>query len=158
MEAKELRLGNLVTDEWFESFKTIITVESIDAAGINLMIEDDGNWSELAQHTIVPEYKFDQLHGIPLTEEWLLKLGFKPIPHMTVMNSFTLDIGRDRVISIGCVGTPNEMIFLIEDYSKRVPSQDICVLRNFDYDDRTYVHTLQNIVFAITGKDLIYNA
>lgn len=145
MKESELRIGNLVNGNdtvvainW--DYKTGHSVEIMDFIGGTMNVT------------------IDRINPIPLTEEWLLKLGFEPIPHMTVMNPFTLDIGRDRVISIGCVGTPNEMIFLIEDYSKRAPSQDICVLRNFDYDGRTYVHTLQNIVHSLTGKELVYNA
>ena len=40
---RDLCIGNLVTDEFYDSFKTIITVNSIDERGINLEIEDDGN-------------------------------------------------------------------------------------------------------------------
>lgn len=73
IQSQELRIGNLVTDEYYDSFKTIIEVESVNDKGINLEIEDDGNWSEIAQRWIEPYYRFDQLRGIPLTEEWLLK-------------------------------------------------------------------------------------
>lgn len=71
LTAGELRIGNLVCDQWYDSFKTIITVESINDKGINLELEDDGNWSELAQHWIAPEIKFEELRGIPITSEWL---------------------------------------------------------------------------------------
>lgn len=77
VEVNELRIGNLVTDEFYHSFNTLIIVESINDKGINLSIEDDGNWSELAQHFIVPEYVFTELFGVPIDENWLLKLGFK---------------------------------------------------------------------------------
>ena len=46
MDVKELRIGNLVTDEYYEHFNTLITVESISEKGINLRIEDDGNYPE----------------------------------------------------------------------------------------------------------------
>ncbi len=37
----DIRIGNLVTDEFYENFKTIIKVDFIDSRGINLEIEDD---------------------------------------------------------------------------------------------------------------------
>lgn len=75
IEAKELRFGNVVTDEFYESFKTIITVESINEKGINLNIEDDGNYPELSQRWIEPDNRFDTLFGIPLTDEWIVNFG-----------------------------------------------------------------------------------
>ena len=41
---RDLCIGNLVTDEFYDSFKTIIKVNSIDERGINLEVEDDGNY------------------------------------------------------------------------------------------------------------------
>lgn len=90
--------------------------------------------------------------GEPLTEEWLIKLGFESNSHFTVMNSKFLNLGRNRQISIGCAGTPNEMIFLQEIEHKKV--NDLICVRNFDYDGRTYVHQLQNIYHSLTGQEL----
>jgi hypothetical protein len=75
MRAIELKIGNYVTDGYYDSFKTIFEVESISEKGINLSIKDDGRWGEIADRWIEPEYEFDLLFGIPLTEEWLLKFG-----------------------------------------------------------------------------------
>lgn len=72
---KELRPGNLITDKYWDSFHTIITVESIDHQGINLEILDDGRYPEFQQHWIEPYYHFDQLHPIPITEDLLIKLN-----------------------------------------------------------------------------------
>ena len=47
-------LSPLLTDEFYDSFKTIITVNSIDERGINLEIKDDGNYPECAQTWIEP--------------------------------------------------------------------------------------------------------
>lgn len=72
---RDLCIGNLVTDEFYDSFKTIIKVDSIDERGINLEIEDDGGYPECAQTWIEPYYRLDTLRPIPISEELLLKLG-----------------------------------------------------------------------------------
>lgn len=82
---RDLCLGNLVTDEFYDSFKTIIKIESIDERGIDLYIEDDGNYPECAHNWIEPMKRFDDLRAIPISEELLLKLGaikldFKEFP------------------------------------------------------------------------------
>ena len=82
---RDLCIGNLVTDEFYDSFKTIITVDSIDVHGINLEIQDDGNYPECAQRWIEPYYRLDTLRAIPISNELLLKLGaikleFKDFP------------------------------------------------------------------------------
>ena len=75
---RDLCIGNLVTDEFYNSFKTIIKVDSIDERGINLEIEDDGNYPECSQRWIEPYYRLDTLRAIPISEELLLKLSFAP--------------------------------------------------------------------------------
>lgn len=71
----ELRIGNLLTTEWYDSYLDMMLVESINYKGINLDVQDDGNYQELAAHFIEPEYEFRKLYPIPITEELLLKLG-----------------------------------------------------------------------------------
>ena len=90
IESKELRIGNLVTDEFYDSFKTIIEVDSISDRGINLFIEDDGNYPECAGTWIEPEKRFDTIFGIPLTEEWLLKFGFEKKKTVGMIMNITL--------------------------------------------------------------------
>lgn len=129
MKAQDLRVGNLVTDEWYDSFKTIITVDSINKKGIDLFIEDDGNYPECAKTWIEPEYRFDQLRGIQLTEEWINKTGFsvtefKEICGLTIKNR-------------------GGKFFLCSDYISR--EFEIMV---------EYVHRLQNLFFEITDEEL----
>lgn len=65
---------------------------------------------------------------IPLTEEWLLKLGFK------CQDSF----GRSWSIGKIPVWFENRTISL----------------RHYDYYEIKYVHSLQNLIHAITGEEL----
>src|SRR6478672_4986348 len=87
---------------------------------------------------------------IALTDDWALKLGFEKLPHQTITNSLIKKIGRNRIISIGNVGTPNEMIWLCEvNATDDKTIDDLVCIRNFDYDGYTMVHTLQNICDAL---------
>ena len=140
MNAQELRIGNIVTDEWYDSFKNIITVDSINGKGIELFIDDDGNFTELAQTWIESEMPFDTLRGIPLTEEWLLKLGFE-----NLINGFHKNISIDQELSIN------------------IKTFEIFVFRNDPIHGGTdfiglnsiqHVHQLQNLYFALTGNEL----
>lgn len=49
-----------------------------------------------------------------MTNADLIEIGFKELPHPTIMNSVIYDLGRNRQLSVGCAGTPNEMIFICE--------------------------------------------
>lgn len=89
--------------------------------------------------------------GILLTEEILLKCGFEKITHYTVMNNMTFDLDRNRYLSIGCVGTPNETLWLTS--VEKGLTEDLICLHNFDYDGKLYLHKLQNIV-SIFNKEL----
>jgi len=133
VKASELRIGNLVTDEFFDSFKTFIKVESINDKGINLEITDDCNWSELAQHFITPEYEFSQLRGISLTEEILLKCGFEKN-------------GRDYE---NC--SNNGIVFEIRFVSDCFY---LVTQEEWGYNGFLYLHQLQNLYFALTGEEL----
>jgi len=134
VKASELRIGNLVTDEWFDSFKTFIKVESINDKGINLEITDDGNWSELAQHFITPEYEFSQLRGITLTEEILLKCGFDAIGTISKTEYFIIEVN-------GC-----DLEIDLDTQSFR--------LNEFRFPFDNMLHSLQNLYFALTGQEL----
>ena len=80
-------------------------------------------------------------------------IGFKEMPHYTVMNSLLYDLGRGRYLTIGCLGTPNEMLFIGQidnDDNKKVT--DVIVLKNYDYDGYTNIEDVKTIITAITGR------
>ena len=99
---------------------------------------------------------YDNISGVPITEDRLLRFGFEKIATFNVMNSFIKNIGRNRHISIGCIGTPNLMVFLCEtdreDYRK---VNDLICLHNWDYDGELYVHQLQNIISDLTRQERV---
>lgn len=129
MKANELRIGNWVLSDPYGIPSRITRAN---------FISDD----------------FDYLEPIPLTPEILEKCGFiRTSINNPFFNMASLTISREMEISVHNAGTPNEMIFLSETDGQR----SVVVIRNFDYDGKTYVHQLQNLYFALTGEELEIN-
>lgn len=83
----------------------------------------------------------------------LKEIGFSEINHFTVMNSLIYDLGRNRQLSIGCIGTPNETVWLCElDVNNDKKITDLVCLRNYDYDGFTDIETIKNIIKYIKGN------
>jgi hypothetical protein len=82
------------------------------------------------------------LRPIPLTEEWLLKFGFE--------NWGTDEYGYMNYVLHNVIdGTSNFVIGLSDDDPIPMIDNDLCCWSEFKY-----VHTLQNLYFALTGEDL----
>jgi len=157
MDIKELRIGNYVTDEFYDSFKTIIKVESINDNGINLTVVDDGNWSELAQRWIEPDSLSCKIFGIPLTEEMLLNAGFIKNEALLI-NSFTKSIawflGDYKVLSIN-IENGNQYVYIREGVKSKPREDDsIICLFNGDKHGKIYLHYLQNLWKTLTQFEL----
>ena len=87
-----------------------------------------------------------------MTNDDLIKLGFKPIPHFTVQNSVIYDLGRNRHLSAGDVGTPNEMIFIGEIDSEDDKKITDCIcLHNYDYDGYVTEQKVKLLIEALTN-------
>jgi hypothetical protein len=134
LSAQELRIGNIVTDEFYNSFNTLITVENINKEGINLFIDDDGNYSELASQWIAPSYPFTRLRGIPLTDKILKECGFEYIKEVGGYCDKNHVIYKFRS---GCWGFN---IFCANDRDCTIS------IKHF--------HQLQNLYFMVTGYEL----
>jgi hypothetical protein len=133
MEANELRIGNLVDVKKNDYLLTYIVnckVESINIEGINSYYDDGiggDNW----------EYggKFEELIPIPLTEEWLFKLGFKKDQN-------------NRYVTTNWSGLYLEL--KSQWYLMRATNEaNIEICYGFKH-----VHQLQNLYFALTGEEL----
>jgi hypothetical protein len=117
MKASELRIGNLVMDGK--------DIEQVNARMIDMLVKIEAD--------------FDP---IPLTEEWLLKLGFKQCgyemlswKHETLLPSFNLD-----GINWADFDEPDYQFlnYKVADEILRID----------------YVHQLQNLYFVLTGEEL----
>lgn len=103
MEARELRIGNLV------NFDDTL-----------LKFEFESGWN------------LDYIKPIPLTDEWLIKLGFE-------------SDGIEWWNGIICLGVFKDGIYYL-------PTEEIHYRAGQIFK---YVHQLQNLHYAITGEDLI---
>lgn len=89
-----------------------------------------------------------------MTKEELIKMGFKEIPHFTITDSVIFDLGRNRHLSVGCIGTPNEMVFLCEtDSDDSTIITDLICVHNYDYDGYIKRRKVASLVNIITGID-----
>ena len=85
-----------------------------------------------------------------MTNDDLILIGFKEIPHFTVSNSVTYSLGRHRQLSAACVGTPNEMLWIVEidDQDEKNLTDCIC-LHNYDYDGYLTIDKVKKIIDSI---------
>ena len=116
MKANELRIGNYITFD---------TVDKPSYFEINLF-----NY-------------LDRLKPIQLTEEWLLKAGFK------YKKYHPTTIGSAYVFGSGLYVLNNGFSLVFQTDKKSF---------YFEFSDRyiKYVHELQNIYFALTGVELVF--
>jgi hypothetical protein len=151
LQPNELRVGNLVTDEFYPDFERIITVESIGEKGINLSASDDN--APYGMHNGIIEYDmlFESLRGIPLSEEWLIKLGFEPNGVFKSMRLPVDELTKFGTRSFIVVAHDSETwIELIE----RNVHDKYTELQTGMLQSCKYVHQLQNLYFALTGTEL----
>lgn len=116
MTPKDLRIGNLV-----KVGQAMVTVESVCDDCINF----DRNTYRC--------YNADQISGIPLSEEWLIRLGFnrQTSEHYYIFH-------KDKVL------------FSIYNSTLVIEGGHMPV-------QLKYVHQLQNLYFALTGSELTIN-
>ncbi len=133
MEAKELRIGNIVYSKMFERDRIVGII-----GRNNLLSYECENGGLDGTIGII------DANPIPLTEEWLLKFGFEKISEL----EYNIKLGV--LISI-CID--------ISDYSYAIYDNT----GNFNKGayptslvSSKYVHQLQNLYFALTGKELEY--
>ena len=82
-----------------------------------------------------------------MTNEDLIAIGFRPMEHFTIANSVTFPLGRNRHLSAGCIGTPNEILWICEvspDNDRKI-TDTIC-LHNWDYDKELKIEKVQGLI------------
>lgn len=147
MKANELRIDNYVLNDRVIN-KIIAIAEPLGIVGLRT---PQGN---------LINAQIDLIKSIPLTEEWLLKFGFEVI-NRSGTNFWSKDIE---------VANGNHLDLYLHFHIKNgeivnsgLTSGEIDNEYGYVQDERThlensikYVHQLQNLYFALTGKELIY--
>jgi hypothetical protein len=132
MNANELRLGNYIQDTNYPE-RVCRVFRLTQGNDFNITYHYD----RVCECSYANERK-ESLQPIPLTEEWLMKFGFK----LTISNKDSgykqygiNKNGFDIMFSIDCNCCPE------------------CFIENIGIEI-TYVHQLQNVFFALCGEEL----
>lgn len=87
-----------------------------------------------------------------MTKDDVLIIGFTLVSTSMILNSLEFDIGRKRYLSLGNVGTPNEMLFIIQkDNIGKI--NDIICISNYDYDGILTCEKLTKIIDIFIKKN-----
>ena len=122
MNTTEFRIGNLLQDA---VSKTPLKVVCLTETGIETYVIDRSKF---------PLPNGWKAEPIPLTEEWMLKLGFEKYDEKTYTDNtgFILNKNENGTFEISIENTFADML----------------------YAQTPYVHTFQNLYFALTGEEL----
>lgn len=131
IDVRTLRFGNIVAIDYQNSEKLPCAVLIIDGA-------NSGVFTDLAEHLFVSG---EDLHPIPLTEEWLLSFGFEPN-----LGVFTKSRSEELGHDFG-----NFSVSFYDDTQMKVwkGGRYIGVIGSCGF-----VHQFQNLTFALTGQEL----
>jgi hypothetical protein len=85
-----------------------------------------------------------------LSEDILIGIGFERLPHFTIGGILVYKLGRNRHLSIGSVGTPNETLYICEsDTDDNRKITDLVCLHNYDYDGYLSKSKLEMLINSI---------
>jgi len=130
MKIQELRIGNLINQHG-----QITKVYHLDIGGKSFyIINDMPIHKETFRHRDTHELIYSP---VPLTEEWLIKFGFQEL------NMFWRIPVEDGVFF--------EVGYITDDKNFQFESP----LSMGDEINLEYVHQLQNLYYALTGKELV---
>lgn len=132
MEAKELRIGNYI-----DLNGTIVKVAGVDA---KKMVKH--YLPETKQVVSKMENRVSNFKPVPITEEWLFKLGFEVKTQVATRCPF------ECLVKSGVSLITNSKKLIRFGYSGYCGSGE---------KEIKHVHQLQNLYFALTGKELEIN-
>jgi len=135
---EELRIGNYISfinrnGEYHIPSTHPLKIYSISVFKVEVC-QINENFAEVEKMTILD---VNDLVGIPITEKWLIKLGFK---FLGLMNFYGIDLFDD----ICLIAIPDGKAIAIS----QLKCKDINI-------DCKFVHQLQNLYFVLTGKTLM---
>lgn len=142
MEAKELRIGNYITSK-----SSSLDYWEVTASDIEHISDNPSHYAP-----------------IPLTEDWLVKFGFKNKPNEMYINKsqYLLQVTGEYEED-GSINRDETWFDGIGDYSwikeggLKTMSVNVLCRGNYVCNCAKYVHQLQNLYFALTGEELTIN-
>lgn len=159
MEAKDLRIGNLVLSnnplyrkDWLGKILSILEIkdESVSVVAIDEL-----------PYAFTGGQFLKYIDPIPLTEEILLKCGFKK-QGLKILDFYNKSISWNETfkeISLS-IQQGNQYVYLREQNDElpndRMADNIICIF-NGDIHGKLYLHQLQNLYFALTNTELEIN-
>jgi len=127
MKASELRIGNWVSfqgkAERLYEFDNSLTLLEFDTS-------TGGTWGAAVPH--------EGLTPIPLTEEWLLKLGFEKTEALNFDNTTAYEIPSWGRVALKDGELQSDQYYFLDGLTQPIK----------------YVHQLQNLYHALTGNEL----
>jgi hypothetical protein len=127
LKSRELRIGNLVwsNDGHYERLEDV--VKGIELTRL---------MTKYGKTTYIP---IENIEPIPLTEEWLLKFGFRKENNFFFIDDYCIEQYLDT-------GIWKFSLYTFED--------------TWHFIDKSiqYVHSLQNLIFCLTGRELQFTS
>ena len=130
---KKLKPEELMIGNWISFFgKTDTQVEGLST------------WDDIIQNSNCAERPLNQFEPIELTEEWLLKFGFKIADHKEYNLFLSKDYPRNYLnIHTNTDGEQKITVFCSDEDES-----------SFMLENIKHVHQLQNLYFALTNEEL----
>lgn len=89
-------------------------------------------------------YSYDYIYPIPLTPEWIERLGFEPAENSPGDGWYEIQIGR-HTLQI-CINGQCNMMNIVDEHDQSVLFRKVLIVQD--------VHQLQNLYHSLTGKEL----
>ena len=150
IQANEIRIGNIVTVDNPQFHPNLKDVPMV----IKGIFTTERDYAVKLEHQIPSDYIFTEysqliqfIKPIPLTEEILLKAGFKKEREDNKYGCVFLIPNTKYIIRIVNYGNPQSEDF---GYSLEISDdKDWCSIKRI-----YYMHDLQNTIFALTGEEI----
>lgn len=137
MKANELRIGNFVGRKYLNPNPNGITHE-IEPCMVKSIKEDFINVTLSFKDKCISKINISSIEPIQLTEEWLVKFGFKDVQR----GFYSIKAGSTFFRL-----TPPQ-------FMGEWQTEYCWVYDDFKFTEVKYVHQLQNLYFALTGEEL----
>ena len=149
IKPQEIRIGNNINTELGIAEVIGIYEDVVDVKGVSVIDNSSENKISISTRSFDGCVEYEKIQPILLTEEILLKFGFERHDNGSVSAQFSYGINPV---------TQDYIIYLIwiKDYENDYQLNGFPFYQNGYFEIKT-VHQLQNLYFALTNTELIWN-